>query len=174
MRALDYLAELNLMEVKVAGLQHRYHLLRRPPDCDALGTELHQRALERERREIERLQRIVGLMQHDECQVSALGAYFGEPLSQPCGHCSWCLDGGQAMNLPASCEPAIDERIWKEAVNLRTEQADILQDPVSFARFLCGVSSPRLSQARLGSHTLFGALAAVSFSTVLAQCRELA
>ncbi|MFL6235309.1 MAG: hypothetical protein ACJ76N_19395 [Thermoanaerobaculia bacterium] len=54
MRALDYLAEQGLLEVRAAGLRHPYRWLRRPGDLDALAGSLHQRTLERETREIAR------------------------------------------------------------------------------------------------------------------------
>ena len=48
-----------------------------------------------------------------------------------------------------------------------------LDTPRAVTRLLCGVSSPRLSRARLGSHALFGALAEVPFAQVEAWVVEL-
>ncbi|HEY0554472.1 MAG TPA: ATP-dependent DNA helicase RecQ, partial [Thermoanaerobaculia bacterium] len=53
-RALDYLAEQGLLEVRAAGLRHPYRWLRPPTDLDALAKDLHERTLERETREIAR------------------------------------------------------------------------------------------------------------------------
>ena len=45
----------------------------------------------------------------------------------------------------------------------------VLADPRSAARFLCGLTSPRLSKAKLGGHPLFGRLADAPFPKVLAR-----
>ncbi|MFL6260783.1 MAG: hypothetical protein ACJ76Y_13805 [Thermoanaerobaculia bacterium] len=79
-RALDYLAEQRLLEVRAAGLRHPYHWLRRPDDLDALASSLHQRTLERETREIARLDQVLTLAAPDGCQTAFLAAHFGEQL----------------------------------------------------------------------------------------------
>jgi ATP-dependent DNA helicase RecQ len=45
-----------------------------------------------------------------------------------------------------------------------------LGEPRQQARFLCGLSSPALTAARLGRHALFGALDEYPFPEVLAWC----
>ena len=45
---------------------------------------------------------------------------------------------------------------------------DVLSTPRALARFLCGLSSPRLGRARLGKNPLFGVLEAAPFLDVLA------
>ena len=58
-RALDYLAEQGHLELKVAGVRHRFKLLDRPDDLAALAGTLHERSLQREQREIARLGQVV-------------------------------------------------------------------------------------------------------------------
>ncbi len=169
-RALDYLAEQRLLEVKAAGLRHRYRVLRRPPDLDALAGELHRRTQEREAREVTRLLQVLELAGHGGCQVSRLGEHFGEPLPAPCGHCSWCLNNHTPARLLPRANVAIAEEVWGQAEALRRQQPDPFADARTLARFLCGLSSPRLARGRLGSHALFGALAAVPFAEVLNRC----
>ncbi|HYX22576.1 MAG TPA: ATP-dependent DNA helicase RecQ, partial [Thermoanaerobaculia bacterium] len=87
-RALDYLAEQSLLEVRAAGLRHPYRWLRRPADLEEmaqLAQSLHQRTLERESREIARLDQVLTLAAHDGCQTAFLAAHFGELLPHPCG-----------------------------------------------------------------------------------------
>ena len=165
-RALDYLAEQGLLTLKVAGVRHRYRRLKTPPDPDALATALHLRTLEREKREIVRLNQVLELAGLDGCQGSHLGKHFGEPLAEPCGRCSWCLDG-QPARLPPRPEPFIDAGLWREASALRQRQPDALGDPRAFARFLCGLSSPRLTRLKLHRESLFGALDQAPFPEVL-------
>ena len=47
-RALDYLAEQGHIELKVAGVRHRFKVLRRPENLAALASSLHEKALQRE------------------------------------------------------------------------------------------------------------------------------
>ena len=165
-RALDYCAEKQWLELKVAGVRSRYRRLKSPADLTALATELHEKALLREAREIGRLNEVLELVEHDGCQVSHLGAHFGEPLPAPCGHCSHCLNGKATQLLPRRAPP-IDDRRWQEATAFRAAKLDLFADSRAFVRFLCGLSSPKLGRARLGSHALFGVFEKVPFSEVL-------
>ncbi|HJT76188.1 MAG TPA: ATP-dependent DNA helicase RecQ, partial [Gemmataceae bacterium] len=165
-RALEYLAEQRLLELKTSGVRNRFRRLRQPDDPEGLAADLHRRTLEREAREIARLEQVLELAGHDGCQVSRLGEHFGEPLPQPCGHCSRCLDGRPAALL--SRPPAvIDEATWRQACAVRAEHPDPLAEPRALARFLCGLTSPRLTRNRLTRHPLFGSLAHVPFAELL-------
>jgi ATP-dependent DNA helicase RecQ len=167
-RALDYLAEQGLLEVKVGEVRHRFRRLRVPADLDELARSLHRRTLDREAREARRLRQVLELAGHDGCQVSHLGAHFGEPLPEPCGRCSWCLNGHQAVALPPQPARAIDPGAQQQAQGLRREYPDALGEPRALTRFLCGLPSPRLTQTKLTKHALFGRLADVPFAQVLA------
>ena len=169
-RALDYLAELGLMELEASQVRHAFRILRLPEDNGALAAELHRRTLTVEARELERLSQVLALAALESCRWNALCAHFGEFRDKPCGHCSFCLDGG-AKPLPAATAAAIDDELWQRAGELRRSQPAIAS-PRAFARFLTGLSSPRLSRARLGSHALFGALAEVPFAQVLARVED--
>jgi ATP-dependent DNA helicase RecQ len=165
-RALDDLAERQMLELRSKGVRHRFTVQRAPDDRAALAAELHERTLEREASEIGRLRQVLDLIGHDSCQVSALGAHFSEPLEQPCGHCSFC-ETGNATPVPERGGDAIDEATWQRAVELRREHPAPLAEPRALAQLLCGISSPALSKARLGKHDLFGSLSRVPFAEVL-------
>ncbi len=168
-RALDYLGEQQMLEVKVQGVRHRYRRLEMPHDLDTLATSLHQRMADRETGEIARLQDVLSLAGHDSCQVSALSAHFDRPLDAPCGHCSWCINGQTPVLLPPRPVPGIDEHVWGQLAALVQDHAEVLAEPYAQARFLCGVTSPRLTRAKLSSHVLFGALAHIPFQDVLSR-----
>jgi ATP-dependent DNA helicase RecQ len=166
-RALDYLATQQWLEVKVEGVRHRFRQLRRPGDLNAVAQALHARTLDREARELARLHQVLELATHDGCQVARLCAHFGEVLPAPCGHCTWCLANGRPLHLPPRPTVTIADDIWHQAVLLRRAQPDPLADPRALARFLCGLTSPGLTRRRLTAPGLFGALAHVPFATVL-------
>jgi ATP-dependent DNA helicase RecQ len=169
--ALEYLDEQGLLEVKVEGVRHRFRRREMPANLELLAEDLHRRTLEREKREIGRLRQVLELAGHDGCQVSRLGEHFGEPLPQPCGHCSWCLAGGTVVPLPARQARSMDPAVQQQALSLRRQQPEVFRDPRTLARFLCGLSSPRLTREKLGSHALFGSQEQVPFPEVLAWAR---
>jgi ATP-dependent DNA helicase RecQ len=173
-RALDYLAEQGHLELQVAGVRHRFKVLLRPDDLAAVAKSLHEKSLQREQREIGRLGQVGALVEHNGCQVSALGDHFGDPLPRPCGHCSWCLQGNRASRLPPRPEPQIDPTILSQGLALRRQYTAEFSHPRSLARFLCGVSSPHQIRAKLQKNPLFGALSHVPFPAVIERVRQFA
>lgn len=176
-RALDYLGEQKLLELKVSGVRNSYRRLKSPPDIDALADELYQRAVLREEKDIERIHQVLEIASAQQCQVSKLGEYFGEPLTEPCGHCSWCLSQSDPSNAipPALVERPgveIDPALWSRFLALRKKQGNLLADPRMCARFLCGLTSPHLTRSRLTRDDLFGALAHVPFGQVMEHAAE--
>jgi len=169
-QALDWLGEQQLLEVKVAGIRHRFQRMRRPDSTTALADELHQRVIQREEAEIQRLQQVLDLITLDGCQSNALARHFGEQRTTPCGHCSGCRRGG--CQLPPRRTQSISDALWQEIRLLRQEQAEILGQPHLLSRFLCGITSPHLSRSRLTRHPLFGSLENVPFKEVLRRVQE--
>ncbi|RKZ99504.1 MAG: RecQ family ATP-dependent DNA helicase, partial [Gammaproteobacteria bacterium] len=168
--ALDWLGEQQLLEVKVAGIRHRYQRLQQPASTEELARELHQRTLKREQAEIHRLQQVVKLIALDDCQTNSLAAHFGEQREQPCEHCSWCQRG--KSEIPPRHSSLISEDILQKVYGLQQERAEVLTTPRLLTRFLCGITSPRLSRSKLNAHALFGSLEKVSFADVLARTEE--
>jgi len=106
------------------------------------------------------------------CLSNALVAHFGELRDAPCGHCSRCQ--APSGSPPANAAPPEEsfasaptlERAELRALALSHPQA--LGEARQLARFLCGLTSPATSRARLSRHALFGALAERRFGQVLA------
>ena len=104
------------------------------------------------------------------CHTVILAAHFGEVLDGPCGHCSGCQGGTDAA--PARAAVDIPDKLREPLKALLAEKGEVLDTDRAITRLLCGISSPRLSRARLGQHPLFGALAEVPFARVEAQVAE--
>lgn len=168
--ALDQLAADGLLILKVEGLRHRYRVLVVPPSLDDLATRLHDKLLAREERELARLDQVMELVRLDGCQTSYLGEHFGETLAEPCGRCRWCRTH-TPVNVPERSEAPIDAATWDRAEALRSTHSDPLAAPRAFARFLCGLTSPRLTVKKLSSHPLFGVFADVPFRDLHARAR---
>jgi ATP-dependent DNA helicase RecQ len=168
--ALDWLGEQELMEIKVAGVRHRYRRLQQPTSEEELACELHQRILQREQAELDRVQQVMDLIDLGGCQTNALARHFGERRKEPCGHCGWCLRGKNGLFPRKSA--SINEDIWREACELQQARPEALTSPRLLARFLCGITSPRLSHGKFSGHTLFGSLVKVPFGEVLLKAEQ--
>jgi ATP-dependent DNA helicase RecQ len=170
-RALDYLAEQNLLEVEASGVRHRYQRLKPATDQRELAARLHQRMVERERADLARLAEVLDLVEGTGCQVARLCSHFAETLKSDCGHCTWC-QGARELQAAGGRTAAIDPKVWAQAVAFRGQEVK-LRPARSFARFLCGITSPQLSRAKLSSKELFGVFAEVPFGEMLARAEDL-
>ncbi len=172
-RALEYLEEQGWAKLKVADVRQRYTRGHETDDADALAADLAERFTRREQAEIKRLGMVLKLVTREGCQTNALVGYFGEKRGEPCGHCTFCLTGRAAVLPPVPDPPApedlLDMNAWK---SLLASHPDALADPRQQTRFLCGLTSPALSRARISRHALFGALETLRFRDVLAWCKQ--
>jgi ATP-dependent DNA helicase RecQ len=171
-RAVEVLGERGLAEIKVADLRQRYTRLRPDEDAIALAADLAARFGRRESQEEARLQQVLALVTLNGCQTNALVGYFGEARDTPCGHCLWCKTGRGQSFPPEEPRPPLPANLDTQAfADLRSAHPKALGEARQSARFLCGLSSPALSRARLTRHALFGSLENRRFADVLAWCQ---
>jgi ATP-dependent DNA helicase RecQ len=166
--ALDFLAEQGWVELQVSDARQRFTRLADDPDIEALAEELAARFERREAQEIGRVAQVVELVTHAGCRTNLLLRYFGEEREEPCGHCTWCATG-TATPLPPSPPPGpMESRVDRAALaELARAHPGALGEPRQRARFLCGLSSPALTRAKLTRHPLAGALEGRRFAEVL-------
>jgi ATP-dependent DNA helicase RecQ len=169
--ALDYLEQQGSIEVKPTDARQRYALLRHPAGRDVLIDELTDRFERREQAETQRIARVMALVTNDGCQVNELVAYFGEARAEPCGHCTYCLEG-RAQQLPdAAPSPEPDALVDARALDaLSALHPDALGSARQRARLLCGIASPATTRAKLTREELFGVASACRFADVLTWC----
>ncbi len=171
--ALEHLEARGLIELQAAEARQRFTVVKHPDSISALRERLFERSERRERVETERIAGVVSLVTHDGCQVNALVAYFGEERDEPCGHCSFCLSQSAQALPPAEPLPGIASLVDERALGaLQAGHADALAEPRQAARFLCGLSSPATSRAKLTRDPLYGVLAEHRFATVLDWCER--
>lgn len=165
-KMLDYFAERGWIELKATGLVHGYKKLKPISDIEALAQELYQSALEREIGELTRLNELFELMTASDCQSAALSNHFGQPLEQHCGHCSFCEENAIDA-IPESEFARVGDSALTGVRALKKDHPQLLENARQQARFLCGLSSPRLVRARLTRHPLYGCCAEVPFDQVI-------
>jgi ATP-dependent DNA helicase RecQ len=172
-RALDYLDQQRLIELRVSDVRHRFEWLDDTRPTETLVAELAERFSRHEAREVARVQQVLALIESPTCQVNALVGYFGQRREEPCGHCTVCLDG--PVRLPEPCaRPPIASLVDRdELTGLARDHPTELGEARQQARFLCGLSSPAVTAARLGRHALFGSLENHRFAEILTWCESL-
>lgn len=172
-RALEVLEERGLAVLRPGDIRQRYTRLNPEEDIDALTAELAERFHRREIQEIKRAQQVLDLVTHAGCQTNALVGYFGEMRYEPCGHCTYCRTGRPQALPPGQDLPPIPAGLDVDAfAGLRAAHPDALGDSRQATRFLCGLTSPALTRAKLSRQALFGALENYRFSDVLAWCAQ--
>ena len=168
-KALDYLAEKNWIELSVANLRQGYKNNRavattqqRQQLCDYLD----QLFAQREQRDILRIRSLLEFANNPACLSWQLMQYFGELTNVSCGICSHCC---QVSCDPVSAPPPIPltEAQQQLMATVKQERHSALSQPRQLARFLCGLPSPATSRSSLKNHPAFGALAEVSFPVIL-------
>lgn len=156
-------------------MRHRFRLLPRASDRSSaeFAHWLAGLFLQREEKDLGRLQQILDLAEETCCLTRHLLAYFGEELTADCGHCGNCLTpSGESIRLPRKSATQLSAGEHEEISALASQKLPALRSTRQMARFLCGITSPATSRDRLGGNPLFGKFAEVPFQDVQKVCAE--
>lgn len=172
-KAIGYLADQGDAVVQPSRLRHRYRLI---PGGERNVADITQRMAERfemrEEGEVDRLRRVVALCESSDCIPQQLIAYFGEE-QPPCGQCNSCLGTHNGGPLPAAKRLEITLEQAEEIRQLKAENHPALRQPRQLTRYLCGLSSPATTRAKLQKLDQFGLLAEVPFLDALTHVETL-
>ena len=173
-KALAWLEETGAITQKPAGLRHGFRLCgdaaQRNPA--AVAARLAELFAQRETRDSQRLAQILDFARASGCITRRLLGYFGEPLAEEnCGHCHYCRTGEPAATfaLPATPIPPFTYSDTEQITDLILEELPSLATPRAVTRFLCGLTSPATTRAKLTKRAEFGRYATAPFRHVLAQ-----
>lgn len=166
-KAIGYLADMGDAIVQPSGLRHAYTLSSDTGHTvNSLTAMLTERFEEREAGEIKRLNLVVELCESNQCLPRQLVKYFGDEV-EDCGQCSVCTGEHQGGALPQSKRVEIDMEMAGIILKSHGDTHPALRQPRQLARFLCGLSSPATTKARLQRDERYGVLAEVPFLEVL-------
>ncbi|MGB8168650.1 MAG: RecQ family ATP-dependent DNA helicase [Chthoniobacteraceae bacterium] len=173
-KALAWLEETGAITQKPTGLRHGFRLLPEAADRDPAQVAAHQAELfaQREARDSQRLAQILDFARASGCITRRLLGYFGEALAdENCGHCHFCRTGqpAAAVTLPATPIPPFSFADTELITDFILEELPALTTPRAVTRFLCGLTSPATTRAKLTKRPEFARYAMVPFRTVLAQ-----
>lgn len=169
-RTLHLLEEAGEVELKASGVRQRFKKGEANVDLPAVMRRLEVRFATREKADLARLAQVVELAEHSGCLARWLVGYFGEELEADCGKCESCKkprEGGR--EIPMTKREAISMEEVAMIRELIRERHAALASPRALTRFLCGLSSPAASRARLGRHEAFACLERLPFAEVLEQ-----
>jgi ATP-dependent DNA helicase RecQ len=170
--ALNRLEERGDMILKVAKVRQGYRFQHRPEFAGPIAESITQRFQNSETRCIARIEQVVELAASPDCTVRQVLGYFGEDLGEDCGHCDRCL-GEPRPPVPPRVEREVSPQEILAIEQLVAEQHAALRTPRQLARYLCGLSSPATSRARLTRDSRFGSLAHHRFACLVEVGEEL-
>ncbi|MCU0777554.1 MAG: RecQ family ATP-dependent DNA helicase [Akkermansiaceae bacterium] len=158
--------------LSLSGVRQGYRMKKDPGKLHDLADHYAQIFQRREQADLARLNQVLGIASHRGCLTGYLTKHFGESLPSPCGHCDRCRGlPANPIKRPAARKPTDGE--WRSACALVRENHGELATPRQLARFLCGMSSPASTRARLGRHAAFGMFSDLPFADVLAMAEAL-
>ncbi|WP_274056860.1 RecQ family ATP-dependent DNA helicase [Vibrio parahaemolyticus] len=164
--ALDYFHQNGWVELESKQLTDVYSVLSDTQNIEDITQHLYELFQSKERKDIDRIHAMLGLFQSSDCLSHQLASYFADHNAPAhCGHCSVCR--GQRAVFPPRIydqpEPAAASAWIAEFVQL--SPSAISNEAIT--RFLCGISTPLISQLKASKLSGYGALANVSFEQVL-------
>ncbi len=168
--AMEWCDQQGHLELQLQGFRSLYRRSDQPVDRDELKNSIVERFLQHEKQDVERIALMLGYAISDTCLTQKLLAYFGEDI-EACGHCGICL-GEAASIIPPAHQLSCNPDILQAAQQLRLQHPAALGTPRQTARFLCGLSSPATSAARLRGNPLFESCVHIPFGTVMNQVSE--
>ena len=165
--ALTYLEEKGDVVLQSSGLRYGYRLASSPENPDQLISAMVESFQRQEQQNLQRTEQIRTLVEAQGCVVRHLLNYFDEQLAEDCGQCSRCV-AVKSEPLPPTLQAILTTADDEIIQQLCAEQHTPLQQPRQLGRFLCGISSPATTKAKLTKDRRFGCCAHLPFSQVMA------
>jgi ATP-dependent DNA helicase RecQ len=176
LKALTWLEEAGEILLRPSGSRQRYRLSDGVDGKAAGEVAVRLAALftRREERDIARLRQVLEVASQPGCLTQWLLSYFGEKQEALCCRCESCLEErSEAREIPVGQRGVIGGEALQVMHELIKEQHPALRQARQIARFMCGLTSPATSRAKLGKHDAFGMLERVRFAEVLEQVEAL-
>ncbi|MGR5537350.1 RecQ family ATP-dependent DNA helicase [Vibrio campbellii] len=166
--ALDYFHQNGWIELESKQLTDVYSVLPATQNQEDLSQHLVELFQSKERKDIERIHTMLNLFQSSDCLSHQLAHYFADHNAPTrCGHCSVCR--GEVATFPRTQHEQPETRHLKAWVNEFVQLSPSAISNEAVARFLCGISTPIITQLKASKLRGYGALVNVSFEQALKQ-----
>jgi len=166
--AIDYFHEQGWIELESKQITEVYQVLDKSPNTQQLSGALYQLFEQKEHSEVERIRNMVSFFESDQCLSHQLATYFADTQApEQCGHCSVCA--GEVATLPASCHQQndVEQSILQEWIAPFLQAAPSPVSDQTVARFLCGITTPLITQVKGRKMAGFATLEHQAFSQVI-------
>ncbi|MFN1513025.1 RecQ family ATP-dependent DNA helicase [Vibrio owensii] len=166
--ALDYFHQNGWIELESKQLTDVYSVLPAPQNQEATSQHLVELFQSKEQKDIERIHTMLNLFQSSDCLSYQLAHYFADHNAPTqCGHCSVCR--GQVASFPQPQQEQPELAHFSAWVDEFVQLSPTAISNTAVARFLCGISTPIITQLKASKLRGYGAMANVSFEHVLKQ-----
>ncbi|MGR5407918.1 RecQ family ATP-dependent DNA helicase [Vibrio sp. PNB22_8_1] len=170
--ALDYFHQNGWIELESKQLTDVYSVLPATQNQEDLSQHLVELFQSKERKDIERIHTMLNLFQSSDCLSHQLAHYFADHNAPTqCGHCSVCR--GKIATFSRSQHEQPEFTHLSAWVDEFVQLSPTVVSNAAVARFLCGISTPIITQLKASKLRGYGALANVSFEQVLKQVEAL-
>ncbi|MBO9490373.1 ATP-dependent DNA helicase RecQ [Endozoicomonas sp. G2_1] len=184
--ALEYLAQKQLIELQTRLSTEVFAVDWSRLQQPALAQGLHNYFVDKEQKEIARIEQLISFFQRNTCLNRYLIEYFDDQHAEQsidqsgqqfaCGHCSACH--GQSAHLPRAemLDTPTASDISSLLIGLRqhltqqSDKQDQMLPPLTntiYCRFLMGITMPLFTRYKVRSVDGFGALSAHRYADVL-------
>lgn len=166
--ALDYFHQNGWIELESKQLTDVYSVLPAAQNQEATSQHLVELFQSKEQKDIERIHTMLNLFQSSDCLSYQLAHYFADHNAPTqCGHCSVCR--GQVASFPQPQQEQPELAHLSAWVDEFVQLSPTAISNAAVARFLCGISTPIITQLKASKLRGYGSMANVSFEQVLKQ-----
>lgn len=166
--ALDYFHQNGWIELESKQLTDVYSVLPVTQNQEATSQHLVELFQSKEQKDIERIHTMLNLFQSSDCLSYQLAHYFADHNAPTqCGHCSVCR--GQVASFPQPQQEQPELAHFSAWVDEFVQLSPTAISNAAVARFLCGISTPIITQLKASKLRGYGSMANVSFEHVLKQ-----
>ncbi|SUQ02591.1 ATP-dependent DNA helicase RecQ [Vibrio owensii] len=166
--ALDYFHQNGWIELESKQLTDVYSVLPAPQNQEATSQHLVELFQSKEQKDIERIHTMLNLFQSSDCLSYQLAHYFADHNAPTqCGHCSVCR--GQIASFPQPQQEQPELAHLSAWVDEFVQLSPTAISNAAVTRFLCGISTPIITQLKASKLRGYGSMANVSFEHVLKQ-----
>ncbi|UTZ42020.1 RecQ family ATP-dependent DNA helicase [Vibrio campbellii] len=166
--ALDYFHQNGWIELESKQLTDVYSVLPATQNQEVISQHLVELFQSKEQKDIERIHTMLDLFQSSDCLSHQLAHYFADHNAPTqCGHCSVCR--GQIASFPQPQQEQPELTHLSAWVDEFVQLSPTAISNAAVARFLCGISTPIITQLKASKLRGYGSMANVSFEQVLKQ-----
>lgn len=148
------------LELKPSQVMNVFKVTTRPPqtasEIEVLAETIFSIMKNREEQALERTEKVLDLITGSACFSKKLAEHFGDQLpdgKDECGHCQWCL-----THEPVKIQQPPPVPFDQVAFDGILDMVSARDDPRLLAKLAFGISSPRITQMKLGRSPVFGSM----------------